>query len=202
MTSTAFAELVKQVRALPQPEVGLCIVAISGFGGAGKTTLAKRLAEELAVDGGAEIVRMDAFFVEEWDVRGDDWPCYDRDRLISQVLAPARAGETITYQGFDWQNAVLGRWETVPPCRYLIIEGVSALHPPLLPYYNLTVWVDCSLEEATERGLRRDRDEFGVPDAERHWYERWMPNERDYMAKFRPDRLAAFLYVPSLFTTP
>jgi hypothetical protein len=56
---------------------------------------------------------MDAFFVAEWDVRGDDWPCYDRDRLIAQVLAPARAGATITYQGWDWQNAVPGRWETV-----------------------------------------------------------------------------------------
>jgi uridine kinase len=197
MSTVAFAELVEQVRALSAPEKGPRIVAISGFGGAGKTTLAKRLVGELVGDGGAEIVRMDAFFVEEWDVRGDDWPCYDRDRLIAQVLAPARVGETITYQGFDWQNAVPGRWETVPSCRYLIIEGVSALHPPLLPYYDLTVWVDCSLEEATERGLRRDRDEFGVPDAERHWYERWMPNEQDYMANYRPDRLAHFLCLPS-----
>jgi uridine kinase len=139
---------------------------------------------------------MDAFFVAEWDVRGDDWPCYDRDRLIAQVLAPARAGATITYQGWDWQNAVPGRWETVPPCRYLLVEGVSALHPPLLPYYDLTVWIDCPLEEATERGLRRDRDEFGVPDAARHWYERWMPNERDYMAKYRPDLSATVRVTP------
>jgi uridine kinase len=187
----SFEELLTLIRALPEPPVGPRIVAISGFGGAGKTTLTKRLAEALNADSNssatAEIVRMDAFFVEEWDVRGDDWPCYDRDRLIEQVLRPARAGETITYQGFDWQHAVSGRWETVSPCQFLLVEGVSALHPPLLPYYDLTVWVDCPLEEATERGVRRDRDEFGIADAAYHWNERWMPNEQDYFAKYRPD---------------
>ena len=68
------------------------IVAIDGPGGAGKSTVAKRLAEEL---GGAPIVETDDF--ASWTDPLDWWP-----RLISDVLEPLARNEPSRYRRSNW----------------------------------------------------------------------------------------------------
>jgi uridine kinase len=180
--------IVVALHALPRRDAPV-FVGISGFGGSGKSTFAQELAARL---GESEIVPMDNFWRPEFNVRSSDWVAYDRERLIELVLRPAKRGKTIHYQMHDWETGTPGSWRTVSPASFLLIEGISALHPNLFPYYDYTVWVDCPLETAEARGLQRDypdgRDETQV------WTTIWTPNERDYFAKYRPDRLADARY--------
>lgn len=172
--------------ASPKPH----IVAISGFGGSGKSTLARQLAAAL---GNTEIVSIDEFWIPDRDRLSEDWTVFDRDRLLQQVLIPASRAEPIRYQPFDWNQGQLGDWRSLNASGYLIIEGISTLHPNLLPYYQFKIWIDCSLELAQTRGLNRGKTEYNIDETEA-WINRWTPNDRAYFNKYRPDLTADFIY--------
>ena len=180
-----YARVVELEARLPRP----IIVAISGFGGSGKSTLAEKLREKL---GDAEIVSLDAFIIDRCQGRSADWEAFDRERFRTQVLVPVTRGETAKYEEYDWASNTTPGWRTVPKTRCLIVEGCSLLHPDLLKYYDFTVWVDCPLELATQRGIERDRR--GEVDHEAYWLEVWQPNEQDFFNKYRPDEVARFIY--------
>ena len=187
--TTNFDRLLERIHAKLVPKDRPLVIGVSGFGGSGKSTLAARLAGAL---GSVNVVCMDDFWDHARDGRSSDWDAFDRSRLEAQVLRPARAGGLVRYQAYDWVLRELGAWVDVPGGQYLIVEGISALHATLLPYYDLTVWVDVPLELARERGLARGyawgNDETEV------WTSRWMPNDRDYFDKHRPDRQADVVY--------
>ena len=81
----------------------------------------------------------------------------------------------------------------VPSTPLLLVEGVGIIHPGLLPFFDLTVWIDCPLYIAAERGRNRARETHGV-DHDRLWRDVWVPNDRDYFDQFRPDLLADVIY--------
>ncbi|HRK21322.1 MAG TPA: hypothetical protein PLX06_05915, partial [Fimbriimonadaceae bacterium] len=62
-------------------------------------------------------------------------------------------------------------------------------HPDLTNLFDLRIWVDAPFDASMENGMRRDRETYGLTnDAE--WREVWIPNERAYFERFRPDRMA------------
>ena len=101
------------------------IVAISGYGGAGKSTLAKALASSTG----------------STRLRGDDF------------LDPYRS------------------------------------------HHRSTDWVDVDLTTAGERG--RERDRTNGHDHDQLWTDVWLPNDRDFAARFDPRGRADVLYVPA-----
>lgn len=115
------------------------LIAIEGFGGSGKTTLAAALANKL---GRAYVIHMDDFIVKEkltepsWD-KGS----FDRERLERQVLRPLRDGRAASYQKLIWANNSLSDYVTIPSAKYIIIEGISSYHPDIAHYYDWKIWV-------------------------------------------------------------
>lgn len=178
-------QIAEKIKALSKPADRALIVAISGYGGSGKSTLAEALQQQL---GNAEVISSDDFIINRCAERTADWNSYDRPRLRSQVLEPASRGQAIRYQVYDWEKNQLGKWRTVPKSTYLLIEGVSILHPDLRHFYDYALWLDCPLTIATKRGMQRDR-EWGN-DHDDMWNNIWMPNERDYFEKYKPDLAA------------
>jgi uridine kinase len=168
---------------------GPVVVGISGFGGAGKSTLAERLAGEL---GSATIVSADDFTIDQQRQRCDDWSSIDRSRIAKQVLIPARNHEDLRYQQYDWPNSRLGPWRTVSDFSFLILEGIGIIHPDLLSLLDVTAWIDVPLDVASGRGKYRDREIYHV-DHDALWDELWTPNDRDYFERFRPDQAVDFL---------
>jgi hypothetical protein len=96
------AELL-QAKSVP-PGLTCKALAIDGPGGAGKSTLAARVSEEL---GGVAIVHTDDF--ASWENQFDWYR-----RLLDQLLRPLAEGQPVRYQRFDWERNVLAEWHEVP----------------------------------------------------------------------------------------
>lgn len=162
------------------------LIAIEGFGGSGKSTIAEKLKNEL---GSAFIVNIDDFIVKEkileqsWDKGG-----FDRGRLERQVLIPASTGQAVAYQKLLWDTNTLSEPIAVPKTDYFIIEGISSYHPDIAKYYDYKIWVDTPIEVAKERGRARDGDNENA----QHW-DLWAENDLGYQKKYHPEKVADFV---------
>lgn len=183
-----FEDLIAQIdeKLSKKPHV---IVAISGFGGAGKSTLAERLGEHYQVKR-AQIVQLDNLFVEPPYGSGIfddyDWP------LITHIIEEVRQGKRLQYQGrgFLGERPIFN--EPLP--KVVIFEGVRLLRPEVMPNFDVTVWVDCPHNLALERGKERDRQQGADETHISRWDTEWGPLDDRYFDGYRPDRLATFLY--------
>jgi len=169
------------------------VVGVSGYGGAGKSTLARRLLE--AVPDSAR-VRGDDFLVPALiRERSSDWSAIDRTRLRIDVLEPFRSGRPALVRRLDWGSGALQAPEPVPAASVLIVDAVGLFHPDLDALLDLRVWVDVDLATATERGRARDERRGDVDTGA--WDAVWAPNERDFAERFAPRQRADLRYDPS-----
>jgi uridine kinase len=183
-------EILYAIQKLKKPKRRPLIIAISGYGGSGKTTLAEALKRQSL---SAEIVTIDSFSNHEWH-RNEDWDNFDRNRFAKEILQPAHANKfPLIYARVPWPGYTEDPAIRVQRTAHLIVEGCSIFHPDLLELYDLKIWVDCPLEEATRRGMWRDRH-FHKNEQDHYWRTIWMPNERDFMAKYHPDAAADILF--------
>ena len=155
------------------------VVALDGPGGSGKSTLARELAA--AYDGPAAVVEGDDFYADldddyraGLDAKDGYREYFDWQRLRDQVFVPARQGRPVKYQRYDWDNARMGDWVTVPGVELLLIDGVYSSRPELRGYADLVLWVTTSEEERVRRQFERAQNQ-GV------WIKRWMAAESYYL---------------------
>lgn len=144
------------------------LLAIGGYGGSGKTTLAGEIQSEFP---GSAIITLDDFAIPGGGS--------DRKRTLSQVLLPLSENKVARYQRFDWQEQALTEWREVKPDGLIIIEGVSVLGEDFNSYYDVRIWIDCPLELASKRGKERDRKLYGDKH-DRMWEEVWMKEDHEY----------------------
>ncbi len=148
-------------------------VGVDGFGAAGKTTLAAKIADRLP---GSTVVHIDDFGRD--GVRG-----WDRALFRHQVLSPLLAGRTARYQAWDLvAQAPLG-WVEVTPGGPVVVEGVSSTDDRVPVPWDLTLWVD-EPEDVRRRRIL-ERDEPALLD---RWRDDWWPNEQAYADRQRPQQ--------------
>ena len=163
------------------------LIGIEGYGGVGKTSVAKQLADSL---GSAYVVNLDDFIIKE-KLAEPSWDSgvFDRARLERQVLQPASRGEPIRYQRLQWVMNTLSAPVTVPVVDYLIIEGIAAYHPTIERFYDYKIWVDTPIDIAQQRGHARD----GSNENAAYW-ERWAQNDVAYQRRYHPERRADYVF--------
>lgn len=122
------------------------LVAVDGFAGAGKTTLAGRLGHAL----GAQVVHTDDLLGGWVDTVGF-WA-----RLERWVLAPLRDGRPGRYRRYDWDRASFAEWHDVPLAPALVVEGVTSARAVVRPECTLSLWVEAPKALRTARGVARD----------------------------------------------
>jgi uridine kinase len=167
--------VVERIRRLRERQSKTLLVAIDGRGGAGKTTLARKIAR------GAEnvtIVCLDDF--SSPSVLG-----WDQDRFRRQVLHPLLAGQPGRYQRWDWDTDKGAEWHDVPTGGTVVVEGVSSTRTELGNPWDLTIWVDAPEEVRLTRGIERDGEELRPK-----WVDVWIPGENAYVAAQRPQERA------------
>ncbi len=184
------AERIQKLLATKRP----LIVAVSGFGGSGKTTLAEDLRKHFS---DSTLLQLDNFLVNRGG--GDGWRGgYDWTRF-EQVLKDIESGKDLHYQWYNWEKNETKDWIDQPLPALVIVEGVRIMQPSLTHYFDLTVWIDKSLADATEQGKQRDRDNkpdegFDIEAHIRKWDEVWSPKEKEFAALFDPAQHADILY--------
>jgi uridine kinase len=183
------AQIVDEVERMRAERTNL-IVAITGFGGAGKSTLTRSLVEALP-----DSVRLrgdDFLDPERSHRRSTDWDGVERVRMRSEVLEPFRRGDTVSFRPYDWDAGRLGPLTVLTSGAILLVDAIGVLHPELEDCFDLTVWIDVDLATAGEQG--RERDRRSGHDHDRLWAEVWTPNDRDYAERFGPRERADLLY--------
>lgn len=171
-----------------QPDHKPVIMALEGFVGAGKSTLAAKLKAEL---GDAYVVEIDDFFLND-KVKDDtraNVDRIDRKRLEEQVLLPIKNGQSAAYQRLEYPTDNLSDFIKIPDVQYLIIEGISSFHPSIADYMDYKIWVDAPRDVADARGVKRDKERG---DYEDELWQHWASTYQDYVDLYHPEVLADF----------
>lgn len=166
------------------------VIAISGHGGSGKSTLADKIARQFGV-AESQIVRVDGLHAKNYmQTKGlfelHDWT------TIMDILVNAHTNSRLRYLKRD--DKEVESIVDVPSPRLVILEGIRLIRPEVLPYVDISVWVDCPLDVATKRAKDRNRQQ-GDSEAEiALWDSKWVPEAKRYVEQINPRAIASFIY--------
>ena len=151
------------------------IVLIDGRSGAGKSVLARALADGWAE---ADLIRLD-----------DIYPGWDgleagSRHVRDEVLTPLATGRPARWRRWDWAVGEPGAWHAVDPTRPLIIEGCGALSRSNRALASFGVWVELDAAARKSRALARDGAAYAA-----HW-ERWAAQEAAFIDREQPEARA------------
>jgi uridine kinase len=162
------------------------VIAIDGPSCAGKSILATAV----ALRSGAPVVEGDDFYrhtlpgltTSQREAMSDaaavdaviDW-----ERLRDQALLPLRAGESATFQPYDWEadDGRLGPPKTIPAAHLIIVEGVYAARPEFADLVDVAVYLGVDPQIRARRYAEREND----PD----WVSFWERGEAYYFSTLR-----------------
>ena len=163
-----FDELAGEIRARVPRRGSTRVVAVDGGSGAGKTTVAARLAAAL----GAPVVHTDD--VAWFESRFAWWPL-----LIERILDPLAEGRDVRWRPPAWQARGRRGAIVVPWAGSVVVEGVGAGRRELGDFIDVLVWVDTDRQRARQRALQREGD---TPES----FDAWMTEEVPHLAADRP----------------
>lgn len=172
--------IVKILAALQEVPGDVKVAAIDGRCAAGKTTLAKRLAEVT----GAGLVHMDDFFLPEelrtearYKEAGGN---IHYERFAEEVLPSLRNAVGFEYTCYDCANMQFGAKRIVPAGILRIVEGSYSCHPKFGNYMDLRIFCDVNPLEQRIRIKKRDGNN-ALP----IFLDKWVPREERYFAAFK-----------------
>ena len=192
MLIPALDKVVSTIRACPVNDQRL-VVAIDGRSGAGKSTVAHALAQEI----GAAIVPCDDFFAAnvsnaEWDALTPEQrvaEAMDWRRLRREAIEPLRAGRTALWYAFDFQAGPRsdGTYpmqeapKELGPKTVVLLDGAYSARPELADVLDLKVLVEAAHATRETRLAAREAPAFL-----RRWHARWDAAEEHYFTRVRP----------------
>ena len=154
------------------------VVALDGLGGAGKSTIARKLSERCNL---ISIVRGDDFYapMEEHARRALTPECgymryFDWVRMRRELLEPLSRGDRARYQRYDWGIDQLAEWIDQPAEGIILIDGVYSFRPELRKFYGYSIFVDTPKAECLARLVKRGENTG-------EWIRRWRAAEDYYL---------------------
>jgi uridine kinase len=176
-------EIISQIKSLKNP----AIIAISGFGGSGKTTLANLLSETLD----APVISIDSF--NKGLAEYSNWELMDFERYEKEIITPFYSGQNpLKYTHFSGETRENPKEVELKHNGIIIVEGVGIFRPELMKHYSYSIWVECPIDEAIRRGKKRDREVWHNPKDEL-WEGIWKKNDLEYYELFKPDKSASII---------
>jgi uridine kinase len=147
------------------------VIGIAGCSGSGKTTLARELAVQLE----ATLFPLDLYYrelsrfpLDAREKQNFDHPDSLESELFIEHVRRLAEGETIQRPVYDFSRhtRVEGAFEAVVPGRYVLVEGILALHyAELWPLFDFSIYVDAPNAICLNRRIYRDMRERGRTEA-------------------------------------
>lgn len=155
------------------------IVAIDGRCASGKTSFANELHDIFDCN----IVHMDDFFLpvnlrtkDRLEIPGGN---FDKERFISEIIAPLKKGEILSYRPFRCKTQDYGDDIFLNPNKMTVIEGAYSCHPDLFDCYDITVFMSVDERLQLERIINRSGKEQSEA-----FKSMWIPMEERYFQAF------------------
>ena len=182
-TVTTYDDLLARTRALVGTTEGVPVVGISGHGGAGKSTLALRLAADLGITED-QVLATDTFYATTCGPEAGMWEQCDWP-LLERVVRLAREGAERLRYDYRWWSGETGV-EDHPMPAVLVVEGIRLFSDRTEGWFDLSAWIEMDPEAAGERAKARNVLQ-GDDEAELAlWDTKWVPEGRDYERLERP----------------
>lgn len=173
------------------------LVAIDGIDASGKSVFAKALSEAIK---NRPVIRLEmdhfhqpkAFRTRRGNLspEGYYYDSFDYDFIIREILEPIKAGcKTIPTQLFDYktESSLLEKRVTLNHDTVIIFDGVFMLRDQLKDYWDYTIFLDISFDEALKRGLRRDIHHFkDQQQLVERYNKRYLPGQSLYLSEAKP----------------
>jgi hypothetical protein len=126
-------------------------IAIDGMAFAGKTDLAAHLSKKF----GAPIIHMSDFLLPE-DKRPDGWETtpggeVDFERFDEEIVQKWLKQKPIVYDIHDPKTGEVTDRIALPDGQIYIVEGTYCLHPAILDFYDLRLFLQVPKEEQAKR---------------------------------------------------
>lgn len=181
-----FEDIIFQINKLVKSSDIPVLVAIDGRSGAGKSTVAKKIIQEL---GGTEI-NSDNFWVggsnDIWDKRSPQEKAdkaIDWMRLRTEVLEVLLSGNIAYWHSFDWDKGQgLSPEESISnPTKLIVLDGAYSTRPELQDLIDLSILVEV-LDDIDRRNRLVNREN---QDYMRDWHSRWDVAEDYYFGNIR-----------------
>lgn len=186
-------------RLLQLPAGRSLLVALSGIDGAGKGHLARRLADALQQDGvNTALLGIDGWLNLPQRRFNPDSPAEHfyrhglrLDEMFERLVLPLQRerslrveADLVTETATDYHRHVYDLQDV----DVIVLEGIFLLKRAYQPYYDLSVWIDCSFETALERALARGQENLPPAETVRAYETIYFPAQRIH---FRLDQPAA-----------
>jgi uridine kinase len=169
-------------------EKTICIAAIDGRCGSGKTTLAKQLAERYD----SNLFHMDDFYLpfemqttQRMELEGGHM---DHERFFLEVIDPLLSQKPFAYRAFDCQKQEYNIPLHINSKKINIVEGAYAMHPNLINVYDLKIFMTVN----PEKQFQRIKERSGSIKAER-FKSLWIPMEERYFKEFNIEKQSDFV---------
>ena len=143
------------------------VIGIAGCSGSGKTTLASELATQL----NATLFPLDLYYrdlsqfpLDSRHKQNFDHPDSLESELFIEHIRSLAAGRTIQRPVYDFSthSRVPGAFEPITPTRFVLVEGILALHfTELIPLYDFSIYVEAPHDVCLARRIHRDMRERG-----------------------------------------
>ena len=147
------------------------LLGVAGCSGSGKTTLARELASQLE----ATLFPLDLYYrdlsqfpFDAREQRNFDHPDSLESELFIEHLRDLAEGHPIQRPVYDFRthSRVPGAFDTVTPTRFVLVEGILAMHfRELCALYTVSVFVDTPDDVCLRRRMHRDIRERGRTEA-------------------------------------